>query len=350
MLKNTFKIFEYNSVFGIVLSLLLYNLIIVFHYQLTGFFANDFHLFQFAFTYQDCGFITRGLVPSIVSLFKLDPLPSLYILCNIFLAIYVYLIYYITDLYKIKNKGIFLIGFLFLFFGIPHFALDTLRLDIVYQTISLLIFILLHHKRNLLAFFLSILSLVIHEGAFFLLVPIFFLKLTDKKRWLFSGLLALTFLLIVFFANKITKEQAIYLAETKINMHNIPETYFIPQVSSTIDNALHVFKSYNMFYNSVYVIIYLILLFFSFKKLFTRPFLEFKWLCIFPILICFVAADWLRWVCFVYFFTMLYVIHYSIFTKQHLKMFTLITILLGIPIGINIKYGLVQTLLMKLFF
>ncbi|HNB38188.1 MAG TPA: hypothetical protein PLV97_02820, partial [Chitinophagales bacterium] len=146
-------------------------------------------------------------------------------------------------------------------------------------------------------------------------------------------------------ANKITKEQAIHLAYEKVQMTEVPETYYIPQVSSAKDNALHVFKTYKMHYAFFYLTIYLLVLFISFKKLFSKPFLEFKWLFLFPLLICLIAADWFRWICFVYFLSMLYCLKYDMFSLKTFKIFLFTTILLGIPLGITIKYGIIPTLI-----
>lgn len=352
MIKNVLNKIEKNVWATISLGIILYNFIIILRYYLTGFWLNDFHLYQFAFTYQDCGFITRGLVSSLVAYFNLRPIVFLYILCNISLIIYIYLIYYIINMHNIENKYLFLIGFLFLFFGIPHFALDALRLDIILQALVLLVFVLLHNKKILSVMFICILGMLIHEGIYFLLVPIFFLKIEGNKRWYLSILISIIFLAVVLSANKITKEQAIELAATKIGMFHVPETYYIPQVSSATDNALHVFKTYKMQYAFIFLIIYLTVLFVSFKNIFRISIKEMRWLCLFPILICLVAADWFRWICFVYFITMLYVLVYDKFTIKTFKNFAFLTIILGIPIGINIKYGILPTFiqfLSKLF-
>lgn len=337
MKEQTEKIQNRNIFIWIVCTILSYNIIIYTRYWLSGFWINDIQLYQFAFTYQDCGYITRGLIPSITSFFKLNPLVFLYILCNISIAFYTYLICYIVNIYNIKDKTLFLISFLFLFFGIPHFALDALRFDIILQTLCLLIFILLHHNKFFIAISISILGLFIHEGIYFLLVPIFFLKMNKQNKWLFSILHSVVFLSVIFLANKISKAQAIHLANIKLQMSDVPETYHIPQESSVIDNVLYVFKAYNMFYVFCFMIIYIIILITSFKKLFSKPFLDFKWLCIFPLLICFIAADWFRWICFVYFLAMLYCLRYDTFSLKTFKIFLFTTIVLGIPLGISYK-------------
>jgi hypothetical protein len=330
-----------NVFYWTFISLLLYNSIILLRYKITGFWINDFQLYQFAFTYQDCGFITRGIIPSIVLALKLAPIPFLYILCNVFIVFYVLLIYHIINLYNIENRLFFLISFLFLFFGIPHFALDALRLDIILQVITMLVFVLLHQNKILITLFITIIGLLIHEGVYFLLIPMFFLKMQGRNKWIYSILLTAFFLFVVLMANKITKEQAIHLAATNVGMYNVAETYYIPQVSSAKDNVFHVFKTYKMQYALLYMLVYLIVLYKSFRNLFNKPIFEYRWLCLFPLFICLVAADWFRWICFVYFITMLYAVVYDCYDKKILKNFIILTIMLGIPIAIGIKYGVV---------
>ena len=320
---------KYLNIFYVLLSLLMYNATILYKYLNNADFLKKYTIVsQYYFTYQKCGFISRGLIPSLLDFFGINNIISYVVIFNITLVIYVILIIYIAKMYRVKNINLYLVAYLFLFFGVLHFALDIFRLDMLIMMLSLAVLILLNKQKYLIAFLISLLSLLIQEASFFLLIPIFFLVLKSKQRWVFAVSLFIGFLVIILSSNKITEKEAITILQNH-NLENIDKVYYIWLTFGIKENIKYVFSTYNVSLYIIYGIGYMIILFYSFKELFISKFSEFRWLFLFPLFLCMVAVDYPRWYCFVYFLAMLYAAKYNLFNKQSFIYILSITLLLG---------------------
>lgn len=188
---------KYLNVLYVLLALFVYNSIVLYKYFNFGIFTRNYIMAQYAFTYQEMGFVARGFIPSLFSVFGINNQISYFILFNVIIICYVFTVIKIANMYQLKHKNYFIISFLFLFFGIPHFALDAFRLDSIIQLCVLWVFIFLHQNKTLIAFTIGILAMFIHEAVLFLLVPIFFLyynQLSIKKCMLIAFVFVIIFL------------------------------------------------------------------------------------------------------------------------------------------------------------
>jgi hypothetical protein len=334
---------KYLNLFFVFISLLIYNSVIIYRYLTLGKLSNPYVINSYQFTYQRCGFISRGLLPSIFETLDINNLLAYFIFLNIIIILYVLAVANIASLYKVTYRNYFIISFLFFFFGIPHFALDTFRFDSLTMLLVLYTFILLHRKLILLSFIVSLLSLFIHEASIFLFVPIFFLLLGTKLRWIISVILIISFVIISLSSNKLSEKEAINVLQNS-GYDDIDPLNYAGQTLNIKENIYYFFNTYNVSMFLLYGLVYIIVLFYCFSSLFKSKINEYRWMFLVPLILCLIAVDYFRWYCFVYFLAMLYALHLKIFTKKSMYFLLFTTILLGIPLAINTKYGIMPLL------
>lgn len=313
----------------------------LYKYFKMGQFTSNYILYQYKFTYQNCGYIKRGLFPSFLELLNLNNQYTYFVIFNLILIIYTFIVVQIANKYLQENINSYILSFLFLFFGVPHFTLDIYRIDILIQLITLFILLLLKNEKYLVAFLLSLLSILIHEASLFLIIPIFFLIINDRKKWYFSFYLTIFFLMSLLLSHKLSQNEAIIILKEN-NSASIEYSQYAAFTLGFKDTILMYFRMYNVGFFIIYGFCYFIILYLSFKKLFTGKFTDYKWLFLFPLLLCFVAVDFLRWYCFVYFLAMLYALYYNVFSRKSFYYILFISIILGIPLAIDNKFGIIH--------
>lgn len=144
----------------------------------------------------DSGFIFRGLIGTILSLFTRPITPNLImIITYVMIGLYILAVYlYSNSLYEIKKNDITLLFLLFIL--VQPSVLQKLitsstvgRLDVIMTLLFLVMFLLPKLKRNLIkytiAVLISALALLIHEGFFVFFVPTIFVMflIFEEKIW-----------------------------------------------------------------------------------------------------------------------------------------------------------------------
>ncbi len=338
---------KYLNIIFVFASLLVYNSIILYKYKNYGLLTRNYILAQFSFTYQKVGFISRGLVPSILELFDMNSKTYILIYFNIFIILYTYAILKILNLYSASKTRLSVIAFLFLFFGVPHFAQDAFRMDLVIQTICLFIFISLKRHQIIAVLILSIISMFVHEASIFLIIPILFIsKLSTYKKISTTIFLSLLFILISIYSTKINEHYAIKLVQNYLHIYSIPKEIYLLHIQKIDTTFTNIFSTYNLSILILVGFIYIVILIFSFPKLFKANTYKFSFLVFFPLLLCLIAVDYYRWYCFMFFLAMIMYYNYGyIFTRKSFYILLGTTILLGIPDSINLRFGVLPLLL-----
>jgi len=324
-------------------SLFFYNAYLLQKYFNLGIFTNTYITNQYQFNYQNCGFVARGLLPSILEFLGINNQFGYYALYNVVVLLYACLIVYISGLYEIKNRNLYIIASLFFFFGIPHFTIEGLRTDSILLLNTLIVFILLKRKQYIPFLIISIFTLFIHEVAIFLFVPVIFLLLEGKEKWIYSFILGIVFVGIVLLSNKITEQQAIEILQ-RVNEEEIAYGNYALYILNTKESIRFFFGEVGVALFLVYGVFYILALFLAFKALFTTKITAFRWLFLMPLVLCFVAVDYPRWYCFVYFLAMLYALHYNLFNRKAFIYIALVTVLFGIPKGTSYDFGVLPFL------
>jgi hypothetical protein len=187
------------------------------------------------------------------------------------------------------------------------------------------------------------------------MVPIFMLlvkKPVWKKYGLVAGIIIGTFV-ILSCSNKLETNEAIaIIKEYTHTSGDIDTRFYIYMTNSVRENRAIFFKDPDLLKSPVDLILYvfyIIILIYISKELFTKPVLEFNWLFLFPILLCFVALDWARWLCFAYFLSFIFLANNQIFSQQKFKTLLRTTIIVGIPIAVFIQYSFLKLILIILF-
>jgi hypothetical protein len=337
---------KYLNILYVVIALLMYNAILLYKYFSIGIFTRNYILAQYAFTYQKMGFVSRGLLPSIFELFGINSQYTYYVFFNFIIVIYVLLVIYIRSLYNIKNKNYYIISFIFLFFGVPHFSLDAFRLDLVIQILTLLVFIALYHNKIYIALFVGFLSLFIHEASVFLIIPIFSLFMYNKRKIQLVSLsiaYLLFFGLIIIFSNKTTEHNAIFLVQKFLNTREIYKEMYTLHVKGSKRAHFDIFRTYNLSLLITVGFAYLIFIYYNFKVFFIKNIELRKLIFLLPFGLCLLGVDFFRWYCFVFFLLMIFQIHYfNSLSFYQFKNLILITLFLGIPISIETKFGIIH--------
>lgn len=314
---NTLIFFIY-----LVASIIFYDFYLLKLYQINDFtmMNRNYVLSQYAFTYQNMGFVARGLLPSIFELIKLNNKCTYYIFYNIVLIFYVITIIYLGIKYAYQYRNRFIITILFLYFGIFHFTIDTMRTDMLIILFSLWIFILLDNNKKIISVLISIISLFIHEASFFLIVPIFVLFNRTKYKTLFIiFILSTIFLLITFLSNKTTENNAIEMISDFPDITQIKKMFYIGFTSGIIENITFYFSTINNYFLILILVVGISIYIFCFRELFTKKLAQKNIFAFFPLLLCLVAIDYSRWLHFSFILLMLYAIKQNLFNDKIFK-------------------------------
>ena len=74
-----------------------------------------------------------------------------------------------------------------------------------------------------------------------------------------------------------------------------------------------------------------------------------NYLFLFPLVLCFIAIDWMRWMSMVYILSILYLQHQKTINSIIVKRLLLLSVCIGIPVTINLIFSPL-TLVLKLLF
>jgi len=339
----------------ILLGLLAYNIPLITKYLLVGHITRGYNFSLYAFTYFNSGFIARGLIPTLLDILHLNNEVGFLVIYNITLFFYILSVIHIAQLHQLKENFYFIFSFIFLFFGIPHFFFDAFKTDMIIQLLAMLVYILLYKKRILFSVLVSFIAILVHEAALFLIIPLFLLLVNDsiyKKYGLVIFIFSGTFLMLSF-SNKLEVYRAIEIIRNFIRTsENIPEMYYIYITNSVQENRTFFFKDFNLLKSpvefSLYLLYFLILLYIS-KELLLKNIFKFNWAFLAPLLLCFVAVDWARWLCFTFFLSLLFLANSNLLSKQKFLILFWGTIFLGIPISALVQYSVLKIILQIIF-
>jgi hypothetical protein len=347
------NISDKKRVFTIIfLGLLLYNIPLLIKYILVSHSIRSYNLSVYAFTYFNSGFIARGLVPTILDFLKLNHEAGYFFIYNIVLALYIHAVIYISNLHKTKENIYFIVSFIFLFFGIPHFILDAFRTDMIIQLLALWSYILIYKEKIVSAILISIIGLLIHEAYFFIIVPVFMLLISNWKKYIYVAVLAIATWSILHFSNKLNTEHAIAIIQKFMNIKMVPELYYVYITNSVGLNRAYFFKNFILFDHPIELILYVfffLILTYIFATKLKKYVFRFSFMYIFPLFLCFVAVDWARWLCFTYFLLLLYLMYFNKFEKKDFVILLITTLFIGIPISALIQYSALKILFNSIF-
>jgi hypothetical protein len=125
----------------------------------------------------------------------------------------------------------------------------------------------------------------------------------------------------------------------------VPKEYYALNAKDIRNAHFEMFKTYNIGGFILYGFIYLIFIYKTFYTMLKQNFSIRKLLFLFPLALCFLGIDYFRWYCFVFFLVMLFNIYYTAsFDKKIFRNILYFTILFGIPVSIETKFGLVNVL------
>ncbi len=185
-----------------------------------------------SFNYAD-EFVKRGLIGSLFYIFKIPLNKEIaFVFALIFYTSFVSILFFFIKKFLEKKNDLF-VYFLLLYLltpaGIPHFAHDIGRFDIINYSLLFLALVIYNPKNFLSKFtstFLIYLSYFIHEASFFYSFPVFllFLAINKDKKFLpyFLGISCLSFFIIMIFGHYSTLD---------------PQTYFKIKISPTWGEA-----------------------------------------------------------------------------------------------------------------
>lgn len=143
-------------------------------------------------------------------------------------------------------------------------------------------------------------------------------------------------------SNKTNEIHAIELIQNFLKIEDVPKEIYALNVQSTQSAHFSMFKTYNIAIFVVYGLIYLGLAFTIFSKLFKNGNLIIKLMFLAPLTLCFLGVDFFRWYCFMFFLLMISNLFFEKeIDKKIVSRLFYSTILLGIPVSIEIKFGLV---------
>ena len=328
----------------IVAVLSVFILVSFLQYFKTKGFYGTYNYAQYAFTYQKCGYVTRGLIPSIFQLLHIkNTLLFIFIFTSCQLVFCI--LFFKIASFNVQLKYTYIV-FFFSSLGILHFALDSFRLDIFIYTLCLLVYLSLFQQKIIIAIILSVIAIIIHEAAYFLMVPVFFLFITsNKKRFLMLLFFSVFFLISVISSNLLFKDNAVKLIEDFTNLTIIPEHYYQARISSSIENIKYYFSIFNIKVNISFLVLFILL----FVYILTIPLLKKYYVLFFPIFLCFIGVDWYRWIHMVYFLLFLVLITENIaLPKSKAKKIILYSYLIGIPVAMYIKGSLIYIIAIKI--
>lgn len=306
------------NIIYVVLALFLYNSYMLELYKVNDFTITnrDYVLSQYAFTYQNMGFVARGLLPSIFELIKLNNKFIYYIFYNIVLILYIITIIYIAIKYAYQYRNKFIIAILFLYFGVFHFSSDTMRTDMLIILISFWLFILLNRNKILPSITLSIVALLIHEASFFLIVPVYLLFVDNLKQKIAVVLsFGLIFLIIILFSNKTTESNAIEIIKQFGGITQVKQIFYIGYTAGVCENIKFYFSTINNYFLVLTLIAGTIIYVFCFREVFKKSLIQTNIFALFPLLLCFVAIDYFRWLHFAFILLMLYSIRQNLYNN-----------------------------------
>ncbi len=319
------------------LSLVLYNFRILIRYHYSHVFFNDCEYACLAITYQKCGFISRGLMPSIYEAIGLNNKLMLYLLSNVYIAITTFCVLQIGKYYK---NIFFSIAILLSSFGILHQTTLLLKPD---QVVYLLFFVgyILILKGNLKLFFvISFISMFVHEVSVFLFIPIYFLhRKNNFGFYVYSFIMLLLFILIAIGSTKVSENICIELMKNYTGLQEIPLLFYRQRVSTITQTVSEVYAENNMALTLLVLIILLIANYYIFKDIYKKTSSIFNYLFLFPLALCFVAIDWMRWISMVYILSILYLQHQQAINTIIVKRLLLLSVCIGIPLTINLIFS-----------
>ncbi|MFN8282249.1 MAG: hypothetical protein U0U67_03495 [Chitinophagales bacterium] len=338
-IKNT------NLFFNLIVAVVcIFLLISILQYFKTKGFYGTYNYAQFAFTYQKCGYITRGLIPAIFQWLHIkNTILFVFIFTGCQLAFSV--LFLNIGAFNLELKYTYMV-FFFSSLGVLHFALDSFRLDVFIYMLSLIVYISLSQQKIIIATLMSIIAIIIHEAAYFLIVPLFFMFFKpNKKRFLLGFFFTSLFLISVVTSNLIDKNSAIQLIKDFTQLNNVPEHYYLARISSTTETLRFYFSIFNVKVNVFFVMLFVLLfIFISTKQLFKDYFY-----ILFPLLLCIIAIDWYRWIHMVYFLLFLVLIKENIsIPKSKAIKIILYSYLIGIPVAMYIKGSIIYTIALRI--
>lgn len=330
-----------------IFSILLYNFRILIRYHYSHTFFNECEYAYLAITYQKCGFISRGLMPSIYETIGLNNKLLLYLLSNVYVAITTLCVIKIGKQFK---NIFFSIAILFSSFGILHQTTLLLKPDQVVYMLFFVSYLCLIKGYTKYFFLISLLSMLVHEVSVFLFIPIYFLQRKNNfSFYAYSFIMLLLFILIAVGSTKISANTCIELMKNYTGLQHIPKEFYYLRVVGIINNIQFYYTVNNLALSFLLFVVLLIFNYLIFKINYVYKGSFLNYLFLFPLVLCFIAIDWMRWMSMVYILSILYLQHQKTINSIIVKRLLLLSVCIGIPVTINLIFSPL-TLVLKLLF
>lgn len=287
----------------LIYILIIYNLIVFFQYFRYNGFYDSYNYAQYAFTYQNFGFITRGFIPSLFSFLQIKNTVTIIIIFNLLIVSFYYLFIKSGFLKpELKNTSI---AYFFSSAGIIHLALDALRLDLFIYVFCLLSYYLALRNKIILAGIVAIISLFIHESSIFILTPMYFIIYGNSRAFYINTLIyVLIFISIVLSGNQLSAADAVLAIRQFTTIQNPLMYLYAQRVLPFTENINYIFSLFPLKANILFMGFHFVLILYivNTKLLYKIAFV------FFPLILCLVAIDWFRWINYVYFLLFIYLL------------------------------------------
>ena len=147
------------------------------------------------------------------------------------------------------------------------------------------------------------------------------------------------FILIVIGSEKISEQTCIDLMKNFTGLQEIPSLFYMQRVSSISQNVHSVFTTNNMALSLLVMLILLMANYFIFKENYKQQPSILNFLFLFPLVLCIVAIDWMRWISMVYILSILYLQYQNRLNFTVVKRLLLLSACIGIPVTINLIFS-----------
>jgi hypothetical protein len=320
-----------------IFCILLYNFRILIRYHYSHTFFNECEYAYLAITYQKCGFISRGLMPSIYEAVGLNNKLLLYLLSNVYVATTAFSVIQIGKYYK---NIFFSVAVLLSSFGILHQTTLLLKPDQVVYMLFFVSYLCLIKGYTKCFFLISLISMFVHEVSVFLFIPIYFLQRKNNfSFYAYSFIMLLLFILIAVGSTKISANTCIELMKNYTGLQHIPKEFYYQRVLGIRNNIQFYFTVNNLALSFLLFVVLLIFNYLIFKINYVYKGSFLNYLFLFPLILSFVAIDWMRWISMVYILSIFYLQYQNKLNFIIAKRLLLLSLCIGIPVTINLIFS-----------
>jgi hypothetical protein len=125
--------------------------------------------------------------------------------------------------------------------------------------------------------------------------------------------------LITFLSNKTIENNAIEMISNFPDITQIKRFFYIGYTSGIIENITFYFSTINNYFLILILVIGIFIYIFCFRELFSKQLAQKNIFILFPLLLCFVAIDYSRWLHFTFILLILFCIKQNLFNDKIFK-------------------------------